>query len=147
MKELFNPHTITTRCFIGCLVKRGCGQRAHLIFDAMLANLGTRIKQKFPFRFLVKVLLALKPSVSIWKKKRGGSTFQLPYLITEKKGLEIAIHWLIKEAFNKPNRRDMADSLAYEIIELAAGRNIQIKRKRDEIHKLALSARPFLRFR
>jgi len=64
----FKPHTIISRCFKGCLVKRGCGLRAHLIFEDMLFILGGRIKSKDPFNFLVDMLMDLKPAVSILKK-------------------------------------------------------------------------------
>jgi ribosomal protein S7 len=144
MNKQFIPHTIINRCFKGCLVKRGCGQRAHLIFDDMLAVLRIRLKTNKPFEVLVDMLVDLKPSVSLWKKKHGGTTFQLPYLITEKKGLEIAIHWLIKEAFDKTDRRDMAESLAQQVVDYIAGRNPVLKRKKEEIHKIALSSRAFL---
>jgi ribosomal protein S7 len=147
MIPTFNPYTIIYDCFRGCLVKRGCGLRAHLIFQDMIVKLGLRIKSKSPFKFLTHMLMDLKPAVSILKKKHGGTTFNIPYLISPQKGLEIAIHWLVKDTFNKPMRRDMSDCLVQQIVDYTAGRNSLLKRKRDEVYKTARAGRPFLRYK
>jgi small subunit ribosomal protein S7 len=89
---------LIVKCFKGCLIKKGNRARGVKIFDETMFYIQQRIPENNPLEILYETLLLFKPSVNIWTKKRGGSSYKLPFLINEERAFKIAIHWLIKEA-------------------------------------------------
>jgi small subunit ribosomal protein S7 len=140
-------YTIISRCFKGCLIKHGKALRAENLLTDLLLAIRKMLRNKHPLEALATVLLGIKPAVSLRKKKHGGTSFQLPYVITQKKGLEIAIHWFIKEAFSNATRFSMIECLIKQFSDCYTGRNRVFKKRRDLIHQTALVNRPFLRLK
>jgi len=134
---------LINKCFQGSLVRCGYRQRGQRIFAQVIDNLRLRIKED-PIIVIYNLLNKVKPSVNLWTKKRGGTSYKLPYLISDKKALSMATHWLVKEASLRPERT-MADRLSMFILESVRGRNRVLRKKRIEIHKIALLNRPYLR--
>lgn len=99
-----------------------------------------------PLLVILKVIENLRPSVSLWAKKVGGTTYKIPYLISEKKGFSIVIHSLLKEARLR-SERSLDLRLGNLILECAKGRNQALVKRKDEVHKTALSNRAFLKFK
>jgi small subunit ribosomal protein S7 len=56
------------------------------------------------------------------------------------------MRWLINSARNRPGGHSMAEKLAAELMDAAAGQGATI-RKRDETHKMADSNRAFASYR
>jgi len=132
------------KCFIGCVVKKGNKQRALKIYAEVLELIRASTNEN-PYIFILHVLENLKPSVSLWAKKVGGTTYKIPFLISEKKAFSITIHWLIKEAINRPER-SVSSRLGNLLLECGRGRNSLIVKKKEEIHKVALNNRAFLKY-
>jgi len=133
---------LINKCFKGCLVKCGQKQRALKIYYNVLGFL-KKNTTTHPLFVILRVVEKLKPSVSLRAKKVGGTSHNLPYLISDKKAFSIAIHWVIKEAKLR-SERTVDLRLGYLILENFKLRNSQLFKKKDAIHKVALSNRAFL---
>jgi small subunit ribosomal protein S7 len=130
------------KCFLGSLMKCGKKQRAHKIFLSLLHGLEQRFK-KNPLYLLASFIFALKPRVSLWAKKRGGSTYNLPYIITENRAISIAVHWIITEAKLR-KERTFANRLIKLISDSIVRRTYVLIRKRNYIHAQAFYNRGYL---
>jgi len=130
------------KCLQGCLVKRGNKQRALKFYMELLEILRSNTKNH-PLMLIRYVLETITPSVNLWTKKAGGTSYKLPYLISEKKAFSIAIHWLVHESYNRPER-SVSLRLGGLILECLRGRNSALIKKKNEIHKLALFNRAFM---
>ncbi len=75
----------------------------------------------------------------------GGSTYQVPIDVRSDRGIALAMRWLIKSARSR-NGKTMAEKLASELMDAAAGQGATIKR-REETHKMAESNRAFAHYR
>jgi ribosomal protein S7 len=134
-----------TRCFIGSLIKRGCKKRAKKIFYGVLELLKFRINEH-PLIVLEKILYTVSPKLSLTIKKRGGSSYKLPHLISYKRSLSIAIHSLIKiSKFRVEN--NISERIVNELIDIIEGRSSSLIKLREDIHKTALLNRPFLHYK
>jgi ribosomal protein S7 len=131
-----------TRCFIGSLVKRGCKKRAYRIFNGVLEILRLRVKEH-PLIVLEKILYIICPKISLLIKKRGGSSYKLPYIISYKRSLSIVIHRLIKTASVRVENT-ITERIAFEIIDIIKGKVSSVLKETKDIHKTALYNRPFL---
>jgi len=137
---------LIVRCFTGCLIKEGNRARGERVYDEMMIYIKNRMPDDNPNDVLYQTLLLIKPSVDLWTKKRGGSSYKLPYLISDSRGFKIAIHWLIREARPR-SERSLAERLGAEIIETLKGRSVNNVKRKEEIHKIALANRAFLKYR
>jgi len=70
----------------------------------------------------------------------------LPYLISDARGFKIAIHWLIREARPR-SERSLSERLGAEVIETLRGRSMNNVKRKEEIHRVALANRAFLKFK
>ena len=121
--------------------KRSLAER--ILYDAMEA---IEAKQK---RAAIDVFeQALKnatPSIEVKPRRVGGSTYQVPVDVRRDRGNALAMRWLIKAARNRTGR-SMAEKLASELMDAAAGQGATIK-KREETHKMAESNKAFAHYR
>jgi len=129
--------------FIGCLVRRGNRVRAERMFREIITALFELGEN--PFILLTQAFQSIKPSVSLFSKRVGGTIYKLPILLTEEQSYTVAIHWLIKNAL-KRTEETATERILNEILLTLKGNTLLIRR-RDEIHKIALTNRPFLRFK
>lgn len=134
---------LINKCLQGSLVKCGHKQKARKIYISVLEFLRTQTHDN-PLLLIAFAVETLRPSVSLWARKVGGTTYKIPYLIPEKKSITIAIHALVKEASLRLEKT-MILRLGNLILECARGRGYALKRKKEEIHKNALYNRAFLR--
>ena len=97
---------------------------------------------------IFKAIENIKPSVEVRKVRKGGITYQVPALISEKRQETLAIRWIIDAAKHrkKNSKLTFAECLALELIE-ASKKLGKPRQKRDELHKLAESNRAYIRFR
>jgi len=98
--------------------------------------------------YLQKAVENVTPNLEIRKVRIGRKTYQVPALISQKKGEGLAIRWIIDAATqsNKKSKRDFSDSLANELL-LAYNKKGQARQKRDELHKIAQANRAYIRYR
>jgi len=107
-----------------------------------------RIEEKTktnPLEVLRTALEKVTPEVEVKSKRVGGSTYQVPLEVSPKRGISLAIRWLITSAKNRPEH-GMITKLTNEIIEASNGQGAAI-RKKDEIHRMAEANKAFAHFR
>lgn len=128
--------------FVGCLIRRGRRSAAERTFKEILTAL-YKLGEN-PIILLLKAFQLIKPSVTFFSKRVGGTTYKLPIILTEEQSYTIAIHWLIKNAL-KRTEKTYSERILNEILLTLKG-NVSLLKTRNEIHKIALMNRPFLRY-
>ena len=79
-------------------------------------------------------------------RRVGGATYQVPVEIRSDRRLALAMRWLIASARKRAGGRTMAEKLAAELMDAAAGQGATIS-KREETHKMAESNKAFAHYR
>jgi small subunit ribosomal protein S7 len=121
--------------------KRSLAER--ILYDAMEA---IETKQRRPaIDVFEQALRNAKPSIEVKPRRVGGSTYQVPIDVRTDRGVALAMRWLIRAARSRTGRT-MADKLANELMDAAAGQGATIK-KREETHKMAESNKAFAHYR
>lgn len=114
-----------------------------IIYDAFES---IEAKQKRPpLDVFMQALKNATPSIEVKPRRVGGSTYQVPIDVRKERGNALAMRWLIKAARSR-NGRSMAEKLANELMDAAAGQGATIK-KREETHKMAESNKAFAHYR
>jgi small subunit ribosomal protein S7 len=78
-------------------------------------------------------------------RRVGGSTYQVPVEIRGERRTALGIRWLISYA-RKRHEKTMAEKLAGELMDAAAGRGNAAKKK-DDTHKMAEANKAFAHYR
>ena len=121
--------------------KRSLAER--ILYDALEA---IEAKQKRPaIDVFEQALRNAKPSIEVKPRRVGGSTYQVPIDVRTDRGIALAMRWLIRAARSR-HGRTMAEKLANELMDAAAGQGATIK-KREENHKMAESTKAFAHYR
>ena len=81
------------------------------------------------------------PLVEVSSRRVGGSVYQIPREVSQKRGRSLAIRWLI-EAASKRSGRSMGIRLGNELLDANEGRGGAFKKKLD-VHKMAEANRAF----
>jgi small subunit ribosomal protein S7 len=98
-----------------------------------------------PLRVFKKAVENVKPSLEVKSRRVGGSTYQVPVEIRGERRTALAIRWLIIYSRSR-HEKTMAEKLAGELIDAAAGRGNTIK-KREDTHKMAEANKAFAHYR
>ena len=121
--------------------KRTLAER--IVYDAFDA---IEVKQKrSPLDVFEQALKNATPTIEVKPRRVGGSTYQVPVDVRRDRGNALAMRWLIRAARARVGR-SMADKLASELMDAAAGQGTTIK-KREETHKMAESNKAFAHYR
>jgi len=78
-------------------------------------------------------------------RRVGGATYQIPIEVRVERRMSLAIRWLLQGASQRPGKT-MAEKLASELMDAAAGQGASIK-KRDDTHRMAEANRAFAHYR
>lgn len=84
------------------------------------------------------------PTLEVKSRRVGGSTYQVPVDIRRERDNALAMRWLINTA-RKRSGKSMAEKLASELMDTAAGQGATIK-KREETYKMAESNKAFAHY-
>ena len=85
------------------------------------------------------------PLLEVRPRRVGGATYQIPMEVRPERRLTLAIRWLVQNARQRPGK-SMAEKLANEFMDAAAGQGASIK-KRDDTHRMAEANRAFAHYR
>src|SRR3989442_1121309 len=121
--------------------KRSLAER--IIYDAF--DLIEARQKRPPLDVFEQALKNATPSLEVKPRRVGGSTYQVPVEIRKDRGSALAMRWLIGSA-RKRTGKSMAEKLASELMDAAAGQGVTIK-KREETHKMAESNKAFAHYR
>jgi len=97
---LENPElqSIVIRRFRNTLIRRGNKIRAYKLFNLLIGSLRARYPEVRPYVVLFLALEAVRPTVIIFNKKVGGTTYKLPLLLSFDQSYGKAAHWIIANA-------------------------------------------------
>jgi small subunit ribosomal protein S7 len=85
------------------------------------------------------------PQIEVKPRRVGGATYQVPVEVPADRRNTLAMRWILGAARSRGGK-SMAEKLANELMDAAAGNGAAIK-KREETHKMAEANRAFAHFR
>lgn len=128
--------------FINVVMWRGKKNAARkIVYDAVNVleeKVGGKEKALDAFS---KAFGQIVPLVEVSSRRVGGSVYQIPREVSQKRGRSLAIRWLI-EAASKRSGRSMGIRLGNELLDANEGRGGAFKKKLD-VHKMAEANRAF----
>jgi small subunit ribosomal protein S7 len=130
--------------FINKLMYDGKKSLAERILYQALDIIRERTKED-PLRVFEKALDNVRPSIEVKSRRVGGSTYQVPVEIRPERRQALAMRWLITFARNR-GEKTMAERLAAELMDAAAGRGASVKKKEDT-HRMAEANKAFAHYR
>jgi small subunit ribosomal protein S7 len=132
---------------VGHLTKRGDKARALNIWYDTLDLIRNQMAEN-PLFVVEHSVRNLRPVIIVTRRKRGGTIYQLPYIVqnnSRDNSTLIALRWIVKEAFSSKGSFTLSYSLAKVLMDLFKNQGILIKRKLD-LYDLALKNRVYVRF-
>jgi len=116
----------------------------HIIYEAL--DIIEERSKRSPVEVFEQALRAATPVIEVKPRRVGGATYQVQVEIRGERKTALAMRWLINSARNRAGGHSMAEKLAAELMDAAAGQGATI-RKRDETHKMADSNKAFASYR
>jgi len=123
---------------------RRCGLTEYL--QMPWALFGRLYPGQNPLLVTLSALEKIRPLVSLYSKKVGGTSYKIPNIVSPRRSYATATRWLIQSARKRPEL-NIAKRLAQELINCYNGNATALLEKTRGLHKAALHSRPFIRFR
>jgi len=101
--------------------------------------------KKPPLEVFEQAVKNATPLLEVRPRRVGGATYQIPMEVRPERRLSLAIRWLLQSARQRPGK-SMAEKLAGEFMDAAAGQGASIK-KREDTHRMAEANRAFAHYR
>jgi len=98
-----------------------------------------------PLEVFLKALENVKPAVEVKSRRVGGSTYQVPVEIREKRRDALSMRWLIQSARSR-NGKSMSEKLAAEFLDAFNSTGAAFKKKEDT-HRMAEANKAFSHYR
>lgn len=98
-----------------------------------------------PVKVLHKAVENARPLLEVRPRRVGGATYQVPIEVEPRRGITLAIRWIVEAARSKEGK-SMILRLADEIIDAYNETGAVIKRKED-LHRMAEANRAFAHYR
>lgn len=130
--------------FINCMMREGKKSVAEKIFYNALDLVQHRANED-ALGVFKRALENAKPSVEVRSRRVGGATYQVPVEVRPARRSSLAMRWLIQNARAR-SEKSMAERLAAELTDAAAGRGGTIKKK-DDTHRMAEANKAFAHYR
>lgn len=115
----------------------------NIMYDAM--RIIEKRESKDPVSVLEEAVKNATPVLEVKPRRVGGATYQVPVEVSPRRGLSLAIRWLIKSARARTGR-SMGEKLAAELSDAFKGRGATIK-KREDVYKMAQANRAFAHYK
>ncbi|MDI6703474.1 MAG: 30S ribosomal protein S7 [bacterium] len=137
-------HSKLVTRFINGIMRKGKKSLAERIFYQAMEV----IQQKTgtpPLDIFKKAIENVRPQLSVKPRRVGGATYQVPVEVPKKRGISIAIRWIISYA--KENKgKPMYERLASELLDASRNTGASVKKKSDT-HKMAEANKAFIHYR
>lgn len=130
--------------FINTLMVEGKRSTAEGIIYRCFDAIQDRVNEE-GVKVFRKALENVKPLLEVKSRRVGGATYQVPVEVKPARRQSLASRWLIEAARGRPEH-SMAERLAAEFVEAAAGRGGAMK-KREDVHKMADANKAFAHYR
>lgn len=99
-----------------------------------------------PVAILHKAIENCRPILILTPVKRGGSKYQVPVPLTEKRSYFIAMRWLVHAGREKERTVHFPEKIAWELLDAAANTGRVVKKK-QELHKQCEANRAYAHYR
>nr|QBE88705.1 ribosomal protein S7 [Hypertelis spergulacea] len=119
---------------INRILKDGKKSAAYQIFYGAVKELKKKQKIK-PLSLLRKAIQEVTPTIGVKGRRKGKATHQVPIEIPQRRGITLAICWLLRAARKRPGG-NMALKFSSELMDAAKGRGGAI-RKKEEAYRMA----------
>lgn len=130
--------------FINRLMRDGKKSTAQTVLYNSFELIEERAK-KPAIEVFEEALKNVMPRVEVKPRRVGGATYQVPIPVDGNRQVTLAMRWLLASSRSR-NGRSMAEKLANEFMDAAAGTGASVK-KRDDTHRMAEANRAFSHFR
>ena len=117
--------------FINCVMMQGKKSIARKIFWDAMDIIKTRTKEA-PLEVFNKAMLNVTPMVEVRPKRVGGSVYQVPIEVNQKRQQTLAIRWIINAARDRKGM-PMSQRLAMELLDASTDQGNAFKKKQDVI--------------
>jgi len=114
-----------------------------IIYDAMAI-----IEKKTgedPFKIFKQAIENVKPFMETKSRRVGGSTYQVPVEVSQRRRTSLGLRWLVNSARSR-GEKTMPEKLAGELMDAFASKGGAV-RKKEEVHRMAEANRAFAHYR
>ena len=121
--------------------KKGTAQK--ILYNAL-----DTVKEKTnrdPMEVFEEAMKNIKPALEVKSKRVGGANYQVPMEVRPERSQALALRWLVNYARLRGGH-SMAENLANEIIDAAAGTGAAVK-KREDTHRMAEANKAFAHYK
>jgi small subunit ribosomal protein S7 len=98
-----------------------------------------------PLTVLEKAVQNLTPLLEVRPRRVGGATYQVPIEVPPRRGLSLALRWLVRAARERKGM-PMRERLAAEVLDALNNTGGAIKKK-EEMHRMAEANKAFAHYR
>jgi len=102
-------------------------------------------QRRNPLEVFEQAIKSATPILEVKPRRVGGATYQVPIEIRSDRRLSLAMRWLVNAARTRSGKT-MAERLAAELMDAAAGTGATIKR-REDLHRMAEANKAFAHYR
>ena len=130
--------------FVNIMMIRGKKSTAERIMYDAMAVVEDRSKQE-ALKMFKTAIDNVKPAVEVKSRRVGGSTYQVPVEVPQRRGRTLALRWLV--SYSRERReKHMEDKLAGEILDALEQQGNAFKRK-DDMYRMAQANKAFAHYR
>jgi small subunit ribosomal protein S7 len=137
-------NNILVAMFINRMMFGGKKSTARNVMYEAFALIEDRAKKE-PVEVFESAVRNVIPAVEVKPRRVGGSTYQVPVEVDNARGVSLASRWILAAARTRGGK-SMAEKLASELMDAAAGQGAAVKKK-DETHRMAEANRAFASYR
>ena len=133
--------------FINVIMKQGKKNVARDVVYGALDILAQKVAggdDKKALKYFTEAFEKIVPFVEVRSRRVGGSVYQIPREVRADRGRALAMRWIISAARARSNKT-MSERLAYELMDVHAGRGSAFKKKLD-VHRMAEASRAFAHY-
>jgi small subunit ribosomal protein S7 len=98
-----------------------------------------------PLAILEHAIRKVAPSVQLKSRRVGGTNYQIPMRVGQRRGITLAIKWILISSRRRSGQTRIMN-LSRELFEAAQGNGGSV-RKREEVFRIAEANKAFARFR
>jgi small subunit ribosomal protein S7 len=143
LREHIKIRKRVNKLFVGNLMKNGNKFRAQKVFNGALNLLKLRLRNKDSFRFILFAVRRVSPRIRLRNKRFGALIHKLPYFLPSRKAKSYAIRWIVEGA--RLNFKDGLSLALFKAIMDALKFTGYAWKKKNEVHRIALSNRAYMR--
>ncbi|MBB6099746.1 small subunit ribosomal protein S7 [Deinobacterium chartae] len=135
---------VVVSAMINRLMVSGKKNLASRIFYGACRLIQERTGQE-PLKVFRQAMDNVRPRVEVRSRRVGGSTYQVPVEVKERRAQSLTLRWVLLASDSRPERTAI-ERLAGELMDAAQGRGGAIKKK-DDVERMAEANRAYAHYR